>query len=103
MVKIQNSYCLIQAFRHLLCEERERHGLTQFELAKKSGLSRQCISLLESGQRIPTLFSLLGLARGFNVPLIKLLSSFMNKLEFYEQHEQTALAADSKKARWYIS
>jgi transcriptional regulator with XRE-family HTH domain len=100
MVKIQDPDSLIQAFRHLLCEEREKRGLSQFELAKKSCLTRQCIALFESGQRIPTFFSLFSLARGLDMPVTKLVSLFMSKLEFYEQQEQKLLVADSKKTRW---
>jgi len=103
MVKIQNSFCLIQAFRHLLCEERKKRGLTQFGLARQSGLSRQCISLFESGQRIPTFFSLFSLAKGFDMSVIKFVSLFMSKLEFYEQYEQMALVADSEKPKWHTS
>jgi len=100
MVKIQDPNSLLQAFRHLLCEEREKRQLSQCELAKKSGLTRQCIALFESGQRIPTFFSLFSLARGLNMPVTKLVSLFMEKLEFYNQQEQQLLVADSKKARW---
>jgi len=100
MMKIEDPYCLIQALRHLLCEERKRRGLSQFELAKKSGLTRQCIALFESGKRIPTFFSLFNLAKGFGMPTVRLMALFMDKLDYYERQEQKSLAADSKKTRW---
>ncbi len=102
MVKIQDPNSLIQAFRHLLCEEREKRKLSQSELAKKSGLSRQCIALFEGGQRVPTFFSLFSLARGLDMPVTRFVSLFMNKLEFYEQQDQKLLVADSKKAKWRL-
>ncbi len=84
-----------------MCEERKKRGLSQFELAKKSGLTRQSIALFESGQRIPTFFSLFSLARGFNIPTVKLVALFMEKLNFYEQQEEKLLAAESKKMKWF--
>jgi len=84
----------------MLCEERKKRGATQFELARKSGLTRQCISLLESGRRVPTFFSLLSLAKGFDMTLSKFMSLLINKVEYYECRESLLLAADSKKPRW---
>ncbi|MCL1967403.1 MAG: helix-turn-helix domain-containing protein [Fibromonadales bacterium] len=100
MIKIPDSRNFDIAFRHLLCEERKKRGETQFELAKKSGLTRQCISLLESGRRIPTFFSLFHLAKGFDMPLSKFMGLLINKVEYYECREKLLLAADSKKTRW---
>jgi transcriptional regulator with XRE-family HTH domain len=100
MIKISDSRNFAKAFRHLLCEERKKRGATQFELARKSGLTRQCISLLESGRRVPTFFSLFNLAKGFDMPLSKFMSLLINKVEYYERRENLLLVADSKKARW---
>jgi len=100
MLKISYSRNLAKAFRHLLCEERKKRGATQFELARKSGLTRQCISLLESGRRVPTFLSLFNLAKGFDMPVSKLMSLLTNKVEYYECRENLLLLADSKKSRW---
>ncbi|MDR2555963.1 MAG: helix-turn-helix domain-containing protein [Fibromonadaceae bacterium] len=100
MIKILDSRNFGKAFRHFLCEERKKRGTTQFELARKSGLTRQCISLLESGRRVPTFFSLFHLAEGFDMPLSKFMFLLINKVEYYECHEKLLLAADSKKTRW---
>jgi transcriptional regulator with XRE-family HTH domain len=102
MVKIMISRYLIRAFRHILCEERKKHGLTQFQLARKSGLTRQSISLFESGRRAPTFFSLFSIARGFDMPVPKFVSLLVNKAEYYERHKMVPLAADSKRARWRV-
>jgi len=101
MIRISDSRNWTKAFRHLLCEERKKRGATQFELARKSGLTRQCISLLESGRRVPTFFSISRLARGFDIPFSKFMSMLINKVEYYEHREHVLMeAADSKKVRW---
>jgi len=102
MINIPDSRNLTKAFRHLLCEERKKRGATQFELARKSGLTRQCISLLESGRRVPTFFSLFNLARGFDMPVSKFMSLLINKVEYYEYYESLLLVADSKKSKWKL-
>jgi len=74
---------LKNAFRHTLLEIRNKHGITQIELAKKSGLTRQCISLIESGQASPTILSFLKIAKALNIPATDFMSMFTNKAEFY--------------------
>jgi len=76
---------LIESFRVLLCEERKKRRLTQFELSAKSGLSRQTISLFESGKRKPTLLSLFHLSKGLNISAVRFLSLLIKKIEFYER------------------
>jgi transcriptional regulator with XRE-family HTH domain len=44
-------------------------GLSQRELAERTGLSRTAITMIESGQRNPTLFVCHALAIALNVPL----------------------------------
>jgi len=72
---------LIESFRKLLCDERKKRNLTQFELSERSGLSRQTISLFESGKRVPTLISLFHLSKGLNMSSVKFLSLLMKKIE----------------------
>jgi transcriptional regulator with XRE-family HTH domain len=100
MIKISDSRTFAKAFRHLLCEERKKRGTSQFELARRSGLTRQCISLLESGRRVPTFFSMFNLAKGFDMSLSKFIFLLINKIEYYECRENLLLVANSKKARW---
>jgi len=56
-------------FGNLLRTEREKHGLTQLELAKKSGLTSHCISLIESDMQTPTFFALCRLADGLGISI----------------------------------
>ncbi len=53
---------------------RERRGLTQRDLAARTGLSQQYLSLLERGDRTnPTLDTLMVLAKALDVSLMALM------------------------------
>jgi putative transcriptional regulator len=45
---------------------RDRHGLSQGELAKEVGVSRQTINSIETGRYVPSLPLALALARFFD-------------------------------------
>jgi transcriptional regulator with XRE-family HTH domain len=75
---------LKNAFGHILLEERNKHGLTQAELAEKSGLTRQCISRIESGQGSPTLLSFLSIAVALNMSITDFIYSLAKKAKSYE-------------------
>jgi len=76
---------IMSNFRDLLCEERKKRRLSQQELSKKSGLSRQTISLFESCKRVPTLLSLFHLSKGLNIPSVKFLSMLIKRLDLHEK------------------
>jgi len=75
----------MESFRDLLCDERKKHKLSQEELSAKSGLSRQTISLFETGRRVPTLLSLFHLSKGLSMPSVKFLSLLIKKIELRER------------------
>jgi transcriptional regulator with XRE-family HTH domain len=52
---------------------RLQRGLSQAELAAKSGLSQAQISYFEAGQRLPSLEQLLGIARALDLSIQKLI------------------------------
>lgn len=54
-------------------EVRKRAGLTQEELAARSGLTQSHLSRLELGKYVPTLTTLERLARALKVPVSDLL------------------------------
>ena len=58
--------CLIQL-------ERERQQLSKMALAQKAGLSRQMIGYVESGERMPTLDTLLRMTEALGIKLEKVL------------------------------
>ena len=51
---------------------REAVGMTQEQLAEKSGFTQQYVSGLETGKRNPTIVSLFELAQALGVPHIEL-------------------------------
>ncbi len=48
---------------------RERAGITQAELARRAGLERSNLALVESGRRVPSVTTLLRVARALGVPV----------------------------------
>jgi len=97
MSKVSKNFVL--AFQNLLYEERTRQEISQLELAKYSGLTRQCLSLFESGRRCPTIESLFSLAEGLRLPPLKFLQMLLNKMDFYDRRCHL-MAADSKNPKW---
>jgi transcriptional regulator with XRE-family HTH domain len=53
----------------LLKEERERRGLSKYAVAQQSGLSQQAIGYMEKGHRIPSLETVLRVAKAMDVDL----------------------------------
>ena len=52
---------------------RERRGMTQEQLAEKSGVSRTYLARLETGRQDPTLSTLEKLAKALKVKVAKLI------------------------------
>jgi transcriptional regulator with XRE-family HTH domain len=68
------------AFADVLRQLRERAGLSQEALATKSGLDRTYISLLERGQRQPTLKTLARLAEALDTSLVNISKKVEDRL-----------------------
>ena len=68
------------AFSEALRELRELRGLSQEALAAKSNLDRTYISLLERGQRQPTLKSISSLANALETTLTEFARQIESKL-----------------------
>ncbi len=65
---------LSEVFRRNLRNALSKHGLTQRELADRSGVSKVQICRILAGKHAPTLTMCDALARGMNLPPEKLLS-----------------------------
>jgi len=73
----KDSEILNRSFRILLIELRKRHFYTQTALSKSVGISRQAISMMESGKRVASFQTFCELAQGMGLSP----SSLMSKLE----------------------
>ena len=94
-----------QALQHALCALRDSQGLSQQELAMRSGLTRQYISLLERQKRIPRLDTLLALSQGLGLPLATLCGEIERMHDHYSLHRPPAIgeagyAADEGIPAW---
>ncbi len=63
-------------FKDNLKELRQEKNLGQVELAKAIGVSKGVISLWENGLREPTMYSLIVLAKFFNVSIDELVGLY---------------------------
>ena len=87
------------AFSKLLIEVRQNALVTQTQLSKGSGLTRQSISLMESGKRVPTFKSFCLLAQGLGISPVDLMLRFVRiceeeALARHEKVEKTSMAMD---------
>ena len=64
----------------LLKAERERLGLSKYVVAQRSGLSQQAIGYMEKGQRIPSLETVLRVAKAMEVDLAAVIKRAQNEL-----------------------
>ncbi len=65
---------MAKGFGHRLRTLREAKGLTQAEVAKRAGLHRVYITMLEAGTKgNPSLTTIQRLARALRLPVVKLL------------------------------
>ncbi|MDO4666792.1 MAG: helix-turn-helix transcriptional regulator [Streptococcus sp.] len=70
--------------RNRLKELRARNNLNQTELAKKAGISRQTVSLIERGEYLPSILIALKIARIFGEPVDNVFS-IEEETEYNEQ------------------
>jgi transcriptional regulator with XRE-family HTH domain len=64
---------LLNKFGKRIIALRKEQGITQSELARRSGKDRQNIYRLEKGDLNPTLFQLTEIAAAFNISLAELI------------------------------
>lgn len=57
----------------ILKSKRELKGLTQIQLAEKSGVDRNYIGMLERGERNPSYLSLMKIANGLGISIFNLI------------------------------
>jgi transcriptional regulator with XRE-family HTH domain len=65
-----------QQFGQRVRELREKRGLSQEKLAQASDLTTSFVSTIEGGKKVPSLTTVLKLARGLKVDAAELFSGF---------------------------
>lgn len=68
--------CFCSAFRKLLLHTRRHLLITQDQLSQQVGITRQFISMIESGKRIPSFETFCELAHGLGISPTELVSLF---------------------------
>jgi len=79
-----NSNPIAKAFGVALRQLRKKNKFTQDQLAIASGLDRTYISMLELGQRAPSLKAIVSISRAMNVPLSQTIEQFEVALQAVE-------------------
>ena len=72
-MKIDESRQIVSKLVFYLKKIRKEQGISHEKLAERSGVSRQAISKIESGERIPSILTCLKLAKGLDKSLQQLL------------------------------
>jgi transcriptional regulator with XRE-family HTH domain len=94
---------LARAFGWRLRELRERKGITQDQLAKRSGLQGSAIARLERGQHEPRLSTVLSLAHGLGVSPSELVANLADAAPEPRQPPRSSTTGSSFPERWPTS
>jgi transcriptional regulator with XRE-family HTH domain len=79
---------LFRPFVQILAETRKANYLTQAGLSESAGYSRKYVTLIESGERVPSLEALIAIASCAGVPretIENLLEEYMDHFEWKEE------------------
>lgn len=91
---VQKESTLAERFAANVVWFRRKAGLTQQELADRVGMNRTVLSVLERGQRLPRLDTILKLAAGLEVGNCRLVESMWWEPGHHEHHETPPAIAD---------
>jgi len=73
MKKEEDEYQILHHFAHNVRHLREAIGLSQEKLAEKSGLHRTYIGSIERTEKVPSLLTILKIAKALNVHVSQLI------------------------------
>jgi transcriptional regulator with XRE-family HTH domain len=77
----ENKEAILTALGQLIRENRRNAGISQEELAARSGLDRTYVSGVERGVRNPSLTALLKIAKGLSLSLSMLLNGLEENMK----------------------
>ncbi|MCL2284191.1 MAG: helix-turn-helix domain-containing protein [Fibromonadales bacterium] len=75
---------ITQAFQFLLTDQRNSRNMTQSAFSRKCGFSRQYISLVENGKRMPSFDFALNMAYVFKINVKDFMLLILDKIFYYE-------------------
>jgi transcriptional regulator with XRE-family HTH domain len=81
--KISHAEC--ERIIQLLKEAREKRGISKYLIAQESGLSQQAIGYMEKGHRIPSLETVLRVAKAMNVDLAEIVKQAQAEVSKQQQ------------------
>ena len=81
---------------------RKINNMSQDELAEKLGVSRQSISLWETGQTQPTIDNIIALSKIFNVTSDEILKSDDSTLDIVKSPQDKVPAEKKKNKTWLL-
>ena len=84
----------MMAVARSLTRERERAGFSLAEVARRAGIGKSTLSLLESGQGNPSLETLWALCVALNIPFARLLEPVENSTQVIRRGEGINMAAE---------
>lgn len=97
----KDSFIFSEAFRKLLIDVRRNSFVTQTQLSKCAGLTRQSISMMESGKRVASFQTFCVLAQGLGISPVELMHRFVRICEA-ESLARREKAKDRSMALDYI-
>ena len=65
----------------ILKEERIKKGISQYKLAKDTGMSKSSILYIENGKQHPTLYTIILISKYLDVEIGRIISSIENKVD----------------------
>ena len=88
----KDSAVFTAAFQKLLIGVRRHSFVTQTELSKSAGLTRQSISMMESGKRVASFQTFCVLAQGLGISPVELMYRFVRicEAEAFARHGKVA-------------
>jgi transcriptional regulator with XRE-family HTH domain len=75
----------VQAIRFVLNDQRGIRNLSKHRFSIKCGFSKQYVSLIESGRRVPRLEFLFGFAYGLDMSIKDFMLLITDKIAYYEE------------------
>ena len=82
--RIESRKPVKQAFQYLLANQRNSKNMSQNAFSKKSGFTRQYISLVESGKRMPSFDFAINMAEVFEIDAKDFILLLFDKISYYE-------------------